>query len=531
MAACWPNVQFFLISPRIKWRTDQTAADQDPVPEEQRTWTAWDFATYWMSDLINVTTWQIASSAMLVGLSTSDAVVIALLSGLLNALPTVLNGAPGADYHIPFPIAIRSSYGYYFGYFCVVSRSILAIIWFGVNCWFGSVAVTEVSMFRLSLPYGPSTAPSRINCRGGWGHVSTNDILLFALCNPDPLLLHSFHPPKAPFPLESDISCARICCHGALDLSQGRGSTGDLQGIFNQQARVSGSTRAWLWLATFCATTNSWMSCAINMSDFTRMSKSRNAPWSQIPTIPIVRILYAILGIATVGAGRTLYDKDIWSPVEMLPLWTGSGGRFLAFCAGCLWILAQISTNLSANGIPFGHDLMNIWPAYINVRRGSLLCLLFGTWAVVPWKLVSTAGQFLTFMNGYGCVVCAIVSIMIADYWMIRRRILDIPGLYDSRGRYRYIGGVNWRAAITQVLFLAISLPGIVWQISPTNSIPLGFQRIYQLNWFVNTFGPLLLYWALFKLLPDRESTADMGNYAMDCASTEEERGENGKRS
>lgn len=58
------------------------------MPPVLRTWTGWDYATYWMSDLINATTWQIASSAMLVGLSTADAIAIAALAAILNSLPT-----------------------------------------------------------------------------------------------------------------------------------------------------------------------------------------------------------------------------------------------------------------------------------------------------------------------------------------------------------------------------------------------------------------------------------------------------------
>jgi nucleobase:cation symporter-1, NCS1 family len=45
----------------------------------------------------------------------------------------VLNGAIGAKLHIPFSVAIRSSFGYYLAYFCIVSRSILAMFWLGIQ--------------------------------------------------------------------------------------------------------------------------------------------------------------------------------------------------------------------------------------------------------------------------------------------------------------------------------------------------------------------------------------------------------------
>lgn len=213
---------------------------------------------------------------------------------------------------------------------------------------------------------------------------------------------------------------------------------GNTQGIFNQPAEVSGSTRVWLWLATLSSSTNAWLSSTINMGDFTRFSKTKRGPWAILPTIPIVRIVYAVLGVAMAGAGKELYGTYIWNPIECLPLWTGSGGRFLAFCCGCLWLLAQISTNVSANSAPFGHDAMNLSPAWINVRRGSVLCMLIGAWCMVPWLLVNTASKFLLFMNSYGAYVCAMISVAICDYVFVRRRRLDVPGLYDPHGRYRY---------------------------------------------------------------------------------------------
>lgn len=49
------------------------------------------------------------------------------------AIPMVLNGAIGAKLHVPFSVITTGSFGYYFKYFCVVSRAILAMFWFGIQ--------------------------------------------------------------------------------------------------------------------------------------------------------------------------------------------------------------------------------------------------------------------------------------------------------------------------------------------------------------------------------------------------------------
>lgn len=108
-------------------------ADQDPVPPERRTWTAWTFVLYWFSDLVTVSTWSQGSSVVAAGLSATDAMLICFVASLCNAVPIVLNGAIGSNLHIPFPIAARAAYGYWLSYFAVVSRGVLALFWFGVN--------------------------------------------------------------------------------------------------------------------------------------------------------------------------------------------------------------------------------------------------------------------------------------------------------------------------------------------------------------------------------------------------------------
>jgi nucleobase:cation symporter-1, NCS1 family len=43
---------------------------------------------YWLSDLVTVSTWEAGSSILVVGLGTSDAVLIMLVAGLCNMIPT-----------------------------------------------------------------------------------------------------------------------------------------------------------------------------------------------------------------------------------------------------------------------------------------------------------------------------------------------------------------------------------------------------------------------------------------------------------
>ena len=47
----------------------------------------------------------------------------------------------GAKLHVPFRVIIRSGFGYYLGYFCIISRCILAMFWLGIQGANGALAM------------------------------------------------------------------------------------------------------------------------------------------------------------------------------------------------------------------------------------------------------------------------------------------------------------------------------------------------------------------------------------------------------
>jgi nucleobase:cation symporter-1, NCS1 family len=66
------------------------------------------------------------------------------LGQVIMAVVMVLNGTIGARLHIPFPVLNRSSFGFWFSYFSVISRVILSMFWFGVQSFTGSECVYQV---------------------------------------------------------------------------------------------------------------------------------------------------------------------------------------------------------------------------------------------------------------------------------------------------------------------------------------------------------------------------------------------------
>ncbi len=73
-----------------------------------------------------------------------EAVVSIIFGSLVCTIPLVLNGMIGARLHIPFPVAMRASFGWYFARFAVVTRAITALFWHAIQTYTGSTAMTQI---------------------------------------------------------------------------------------------------------------------------------------------------------------------------------------------------------------------------------------------------------------------------------------------------------------------------------------------------------------------------------------------------
>ena len=107
-----------------------------------------------------------------------------------------------------------------------------------------------------------------------------------------------------------------------------------------------------------------------------------------------------------------LYHEVLWNPLTLVDHWDN---RAAAFFASATFALATLGTNISANTLSAANDMTALFPKYINIRRGQVLCMIIGCWAFVPWEIVTSAQGFLSFMNGYTVFLGPFAGIMVAD--------------------------------------------------------------------------------------------------------------------
>lgn len=255
--------------------------------------------------------------------------------------------------------------------------------------------------------------------------------------------------------------------------------------------------------------TGGYSTLAVNIPDFSRFSRTRGAQIWQLPVIPLLKTAVGAFGVVSAGASRKLYGTLYWSPLDIIGRWQGTpGGRAAAFFAAAVWLLAQVSVNVSANGISFANDVTTLAPRWINLRRGAVLVSLIGGWALCPWIVISSASAFLNFMSAAAVFMAPIAGILCCDYWLVKRRRYDVPALYDPDGIYSYgssTWGTNWRALVATAVVIVPLLPAMAKKVTPQNvHISQGLVNLFTFNWLYGFFVALVLYYALNYFFPHR---------------------------
>ncbi len=173
-----------------------------------------------------------------------------------------------------------------------------------------------------------------------------------------------------------------------------------------------------------------WATLSLNIPDFSRYARSqRDQILGQALGLPPTMALYSFIGVAVTSATIVIYGESIWDPVDVL-------GRFrdpVVLSIGMVSLcLATLATNIAANVVGPANDFSHLWPRVISFRTGGYITGILGI-LMQPWKLVADpSGYIFTWLIAYSGLLGAVGGILIADYYLVRRTVLDLKGLYDA---------------------------------------------------------------------------------------------------
>ncbi len=455
--------------------------DMAPVPRAGRRWGTKDLAVLWISMSACIPTYMLASSLIEQGMDWRQAVLTIFLGNLIVLVPMILNAHAGTKYGIPFPVYCRASYGILGANVPALLRALVACGWFGIQTWIGGGAIyTILTVFLPSWADAPKIELLGINAYQLGCFLffwAINIVVIYCGVESIRILLNI----KAPLLIVLGL---------ALLAWAYRQANGFGPMLATPSAFAPGGPKAgqfWtFFFPSLTANVGFWATLSLNIPDFSRYAYSqRDQALGQALGLPTTMALFSFIGVAVTSATAVIYGKPEWDPVVVLSKFTNPVVLVVAMASLCI---ATLATNIAANVVSPANDFAHLWPRMISFRTGGLITGVIGI-LIQPWRLIADpSGYIFTWLVAYSALLGAVGGVLIADYFVLRRTELDLPGLYRRQGPYWYAGGFNPAALVATALGIAPCVPGFLATVS-TNiapSIPPIWTEIYHYAWFIS---------------------------------------------
>ena len=454
--------------------------DLAPVPASRRKWRIGSFAALWISMSACIPTYMLASSLIGGGMNWWQAVLTIFLGNLIVLIPMVLNAHAGTLYGIPFPVYCRASFGTIGANIPALLRALVACGWFGIQTWIGGDAI-----YKILAVFFPSLATGHA---GGFFDITPAQFVCFIFFWAVNMLV-----------VYRGIECIRwllnikaplLILLGLLLLFWAYQKAGGFGPILSQPSAFEpGQPKAGqFWSYFFPALTGMigfWATLSLNIPDFSRYAVSqRDQVLGQALGLPLTMALYSFIGVAVTSATTIIYGQTLWNPIDVLARFTNPAVLIIALLGLCI---ATLATNIAANVVSPANDFAQCAPKLISFRIGGLITGVIGI-LMMPWKLVADPnGYIFTWLIAYSALLGPIGGILIADYFVWRRRRLNLAALYQPGGEYRFSNGFS-RVAIAALILGALpSLPGFLVQVKllgPDKVAP-AVVNLYNYAWFI----------------------------------------------
>lgn len=465
--------------------------DIAPITSHNRKWNTRDYIMLWISLSACITTYMLASSLIAEGMNWLEAIITIFVANVIVLIPVLLNARVGAKYGIPFPVYSRISFGLIGANIPALLRALVGCGWFGIQSWIGGQAI-----YHILLVFCPQ-----------WANFPANILDI----NIIQLICFLFFCSINAFIIYKGIECIRILLNikaplliilGLALLAWAYWRAHGFGPMLSQPSafRADGAKAGQFWIFFFPALTGMigyWSTLSLNIPDFTRYAKSQRAhSIGQSIGLPFTMLLYAFIGVAVTSASIIIFGKAIWDPVALM-------GKFqnpvILIIAMSTVIIATLATNIAANLVSPANDFSNIWPQKISFKAGGYIAIVIGI-LMQPWKLIADpSGYIFKWLVAYSSLLGTIGGILIADYYCIRKQVIDIRALYHKHPKYWYFKGFNPIAIIALSCGISPCVPGFLATIDLIHVTKI-WLNLYNYAWFIGFIIAFIVYFGLTKI-------------------------------
>lgn len=427
---------------------EQTKAigEESLAPQQTRIMGRVSYLLAWFGGCVSIGTFTMGSSV--VGtLNLIQATVAIAIGCFVIGIALALNGAAGYKYGIPFMVQARSAFGFAGTRLPGLVRAVPAIVWYGFQSWIGAGALNMVSatlfgfdnlvFFFITFQF----LQIGLSVMGFQGIKWLENIgSVFILAS----LVYMFYSTVQRY--GDELSTNLLTMEGSWGVP------------------FWGATMLFLGI---------YSTMILNVSDYSREHKHGTGP-GLLTIIYSMSILPCTLFMGLIGymvseaTGVADPIQVFANAVDNTPLLMTTL-MFIAF--------AQVTTNVLNNVVPPTYILMDVFKLPFKPATIIVGLLAFATF---PWKLVNeeSAAGLQVFVQTYSAFLGPIFAILVVDYYIIRKRTLNLDQLYDALGPYK---GFNYAALIATTIGAVVAL------------------TFYTVSWYASLIPAGVTYYLLMK--------------------------------
>lgn len=478
--------------------------DIAPMPPSRRLWGRAQYLAFFAIAQFTITAWAASAAILGLGLAVWEAVVILFISQCFVVTVASATGWVGGEWHVGFTVVQRIIFGQLGSYVGIAIRITLSVVWYASQAWLGGLCVTAmISSWSRAFLEMPNTFPES-------AHVATRDFIGFAVFQLASVPLMWFRPEVAIRPVAL-ANCVTFCVMLSITIWTCK-TAGGLGPLIRAPLGPADPNRAWTWFYAITSGIGAISAGILNQADFTRFAKRQGV---QVPALAFATFvpgtIVPLMGILTASASLVVWDGQppFWNPLYIVIQWMVDdytpGRRAAAFFCSLGLVCSQMAENIMGNGYAAGMDLAGLFPRYINIRRGCMICAAL-SWVVQPWLFYNTSSVFVATMASFSVFLAPLTGIMVTDYFVLRKQKIELSQLYtlDKDGSYFYTYGFNLRAIVVWIVCFIPAVPGMVGRLNPDIRIPDGLVKYNTGNYFFGFFSASLLYYLVVRTWPPK---------------------------
>jgi len=422
--------------------------DLAPTDKKKKNWGWFEIFNVWANDVQSLFGYTLAASLFLTyGLNGWAVFLAILLAGFFIMWLVNLSGAPSVKHGIPYPVFARASMGVIGANFPAMVRGIVAMFWYGAQTYFASTAVALL-LKGLSGSDGGSAILLGMNGIEWISFIFVAGFQIYLFWQGIDLIRKflNFAGPA--------VYAVMIVLMLVIWSKAGGNLLSEVGNIFSGVGDYSGGAFA-AFLAIFGTMVAYFAAVVINFGDFSRFVKNeKEMRKGNLWGLPGNIFLFSFIALMVTAGTVSVFGETITNPTDMV---ARVGNLGLTVIAAFAFFAATIGINMVANFVPPAYDLANLVPSKIDFRTGGLITSIVGFIIGALWvSFISQVGMF-PFVNTLGAILAPVYGIMIVDYYVIKKRKLDVNQLFSAKKGSKYYYNDGWN----QKAFVAWAIAGV----------------------------------------------------------------------